>query len=99
MNLLKSLFGGGSSGDDPNALYVYVKILRSGEVVRLRIHKGNDVSVNDEGERFVRKLVMGNQSFERVDATIYFDNQFRVTHADMPGGEIVTKAEYGAQQD
>lgn len=97
MSFLKKLFGkGGESRDD--GIYLYVKIRRSGEIVRVRVHKLNELSRNDEGQLFVRKLVMGTRSFERVEAEFYFDDSYRLTGAELTGGDMATEQDYLAQQ-
>lgn len=96
MSFLKKLFGGPRPGDD--AIYVYIKIRRTGEIAKLRIHKGNDLSRDDEGRLFVRKMVMGSRSFERVEATLYFDDSYHLQNAELVGGEISTEKEYLAHQ-
>jgi hypothetical protein len=90
--------GGSSSSEDHGGEYVYIKIRRTGEIVQLRINKGNEISQDDDGQLFVRKLVMGQRSFERIEATIYFDSSYRVKDADLPGGELSDRDAYLAQQ-
>ena len=97
MGFLKKLFGGGSQPSD-SGIYVYIKLDRSGEIVRLRLTVGYEISRDDEGTYFTRKLVMGSRSFEKADATIYFDDQYNVSGADIDGGEISNEAEWLAQQ-
>jgi hypothetical protein len=100
MSFLKRLFGSrGGSGSRDQGIYVYIKIRRSGEVVRLRINKLNDLSRNDDGQLFVRKLVMGTRSFERVEAMLYFDDSYHLKDAELVGGELAAEADYLAQQD
>lgn len=100
MDFLKKLLGGsGGSSHEDRGLYVYIKIRRSGEIVRLRVSKESELSQADDGRLFVRKQVMGTQSFERVDVTLYFDESYRLKDAEMVGGELSTKEAYLAQQD
>lgn len=99
MSFLKKLFGKrGSVASRDDGIYLYVKIRRGGEIVRVRVHKLNELSRNDEGQLFVRKLVMGTRSFERVEAEFYFDDSYHLTRADLTGGEMVTEQDYLAQQ-
>ncbi len=98
MSFLKKLFGKRSVESRDDGIYLYVKIRRSGEIVRVRVHKLNELSRNDEGQLFVRKLVMGTRSFERVEAEFYFDDAYHLTRADLTGGEMVTEQDYLAQQ-
>jgi hypothetical protein len=96
-NLFGGLLGGGRSGD--SGVYVYIRLDRSGEIIRLRINPGNEISRDDNEQLFVRKLVTGSRSFERAEATIYFDSSYRVKNADISGGELSSEKEYRAQQE
>lgn len=97
--IVEAFTGGGSSApEDRSGVYVYIKIRRTGEIVQIRLNKGNEISQDDDGRLFVRKLVMGQRSFERIEATIYFDSSYRVTEADLAGGELSDREAYSAQQ-
>jgi hypothetical protein len=99
MNFLKRLLGGGKPTPDSLAIYVYVRLLRSGEVLKVRLQRGYDISESDEGGYFSRKLLMGRHSFDKVDATFYFSNRFALTNAEFSGGaELAQEADYLAQQ-
>lgn len=98
MNLLKRLFGGGSTSDTM-IIYVYVRLLRSKEVLQVRLRRGYDISEDDEGRFFSRKLLMGTQSFDKVEATFYFSKNFQLSNAEFSGGaELAKEADYLAQQ-
>lgn len=97
--LVGALTGGGGAAQDDSGVYVYVKVKRSGEIVRLRLMPGYDISKNEDGRFFSRKMVMGGRSFERVDATFYFDKSYKLVEADTPGGEIVDEEAYQEQED
>jgi len=100
MGFLKKLFGGGGdSGGQDGGIYAYIKLNRSGEIVRLRLTVGYEISRDDDGVLFTRKLVMGSRTFEKAEATLYFDDQYRVTGADISGGELSDEAEWLAQQE
>ena len=97
--IVSSLVGGGSasSGGD-KGFFVYIRITRSGEVVRLRLRPGYDISQDDHGQPFTRKLIVGQRSFDRCEAVIYFDKSYQVINSDLEGGEIVSQAEWDEQQ-
>lgn len=99
MSFFKKLVGAftGGAGSQDRGVYVYIKIRRSGEIVRVRIDPINDVSADEDGQRFTRKLVMGSRSFEQVEATLYFDSNNRITSSDISGGELVSRQDYEAQ--
>lgn len=94
---VNALMGSGSGSSD-SGIYVYIRMRRSGEIVRLRLHPGNELSRDDDGRLFVRKLVMGQRSFEQAEAQLYFDDRYNVMDADISGGELSDEASYQAQQ-
>ncbi len=100
MNFLKRLFGGaGQSGD--SGMYFYIRSRRSGEVVAVRLDL-NQLSPEYENERvvgyFTHKTVVGQRSFERLEASFSFDANKRLTEKTVSGGEFVTREEWAAQQ-
>ncbi len=97
MNFLKNLFGGGSSPKD-KGIYVYVRLNRSGEIVRLRLQPGYDVSLGDGDNPISRKQVVGPRTFERAEATLLFDKNYRLVDAEIDGGELADEAAWNAQQ-
>jgi hypothetical protein len=95
MNLLKRLLGGGGTGGDQDGVYFYVRVKRTGEVIRLRLHRFNDLSMSDDGESYyVRKLIVGQRSFDRIEAEFSFDKNRRFVAAELTGGELVEQADY-----
>lgn len=101
MDFLKRLFGGGDAmqGGDRDGLYFYVKANRTGEVIQVRLNRANDLSLIDSGEGYyARKVVVGQRSFDRIEAEFYFDRSRRFLSADVSGGELVDKTEYDAYQ-
>lgn len=99
MSFLKKLFGGSATPSSKDSgLYVYIKIRRSGEIIRVRIDRNNELSRDDDNKLFVRKQVMGTKSFERVDVTLYFDDNYKLLDAEMAGGELSDKEDYLAQE-
>ncbi|MFN8448923.1 MAG: hypothetical protein U0521_10100 [Anaerolineae bacterium] len=71
MDFLKRLFGGGAGGEDSAGLYYYIRLKGSGEVVRVRINRNNDLSLDDDGKGFwVHKVVMGTTSFQRAEVEL-----------------------------
>jgi len=92
------LFGGGaSSSGDADGLYYYVKGDRTGEVVQVRLHRYNDLSESDDQQGFyTRKLVVGQDHFERMEAEFFFDKNRKLVSADVQGGSLVDREEYEA---
>ncbi len=101
MNFLKKLFGGGEStgsreAGDGSGMYLYVKLLRCGDIVRVRVDMNNELSQNDESDGYwVRKLVSnGNYKCTKGELTVYFDSNRRLTNSEIQGGQLVDKNEY-----
>ena len=103
-NLAKSIFGeGGPSGGRDGGLYFYVRLYQvpgktspQDEIVELRVHPHNDVSLGDDGDYFVRKTIVGNKHFRRAELTVHFNKRRQISDHEISGGELVTAAEYDA---
>ncbi len=100
MDFLKRIFSGADADQsaDRDGLYYYVKASRTGEVIQVRLNRANDLSLTDDGNYFARKLIVGQRSFDRIEAEFFFDRNRRLISADMTGGELVEKADYDAYQ-
>ena len=97
MDFLKRLFGGGGRGEDKDGVYVYVRSHQTGEVIRVRIHRYNDLSENEGGEGFyVRKVIVGEKSFDRIEAPLRFASNRQLSGGEVAGGELVDEAAYEA---
>ncbi|NLE52866.1 MAG: hypothetical protein GX613_15820 [Chloroflexi bacterium] len=97
MDFLKRLFGGGDRGGDKDGLYIYVRSDQTGEVIQVRIHRYNDLSLDEEGEGYhVRKVIVGEKSFDRIEAYLRFDKKRQLVEAQIAGGERVDEAAYEA---
>ncbi len=98
---LKDLLGGsgpGVQGGDAG-LYLYVKLDRTGEVVRLRLEPQQELVPDYEaGGYFSHKSVVGPLTFARAEATFRFDDSRRLTGWDITGGELADEAAWEAQQ-
>lgn len=99
MGFLKKLFGGGASEPRDEGLYVYIKLDRVDEVVRLRINPGSELNPSDEGDGYLtRKLIMGPRTFKKAEATFYFDANRRLVNAEIVGGELSTAEAWEAYE-
>ena len=97
MNFLKKLFGGGANAGDKDGIYFYVRAKRTGEVVRIRLHRFNDLSASDDGSSYyTRKVVVGQRSFDRIEIEFFFDKNRNFVSADVSGGTLVDRADYEA---
>jgi len=98
VNFLKRLFGGGGRAtSDTDGLYFYFRAQQSGEVIQVRLHRYNDLSLSDDGSRyFAHKGIVGPVTFARLEAEFVFDKKRRLLSCDAQGGELVTRADYDA---
>jgi hypothetical protein len=96
MNLLKKLLGGGASRpSDPSGMYYYVRSNRTGEVIQVRLNRENDLSLEDDEQGyFVRKMIVGQKSFDRMEAEFHFDRTRRFISCDVTGGTMVERDDY-----
>jgi len=100
MELLKKLFGGGKpSGEESNATIYYIKGKKCGAITRLRIDMRNDLSLNDDENYYVRKVVVDNQCYGQVEVELWFDSNRREINRQITGGELVSKEEWERQQN
>jgi len=101
VGFLKKLLGGGARGEagDAYGLYFYIRSKQTGEVLRLRLHRGNDLSPNDNYDGFfVHKVLVGTRSFDRIEADLSFDKHYKLIDSTISGGELVDRAAYDAYQ-
>ncbi|MBN1681801.1 MAG: hypothetical protein JW966_16090 [Anaerolineae bacterium] len=101
MGFLKNLFGGGKSEEagDRDGLYFYIRSDSTGEVIRLRIHRYNDLSQADDSKSYyVRKTVVGQRSYDRIEVELYFDKTRRFNDSTITGGELVDRDAYETYQ-
>lgn len=98
MDFLKRLFGGGGGqGGDKDGLYLYIRSHRTGEVIQVRIHRFNDLSLNEGDSGFhVRKVIVGEKSFDRIEALLTFDSKRQLSGSEIIGGELADEAAYEA---
>lgn len=101
MNILRSLFGGGSSGQsEDGGLYFYVRPRGCEEVVRVRINPANDLSKDENDNYFVIKTVRGtHRCFNPAEMTLYFDKNRNLTSSEVDKGEIVDEAAFIAWEE
>lgn len=98
MGFLKKLFGGGGQAND-GGIYFYIRSKRSGEVIQLRLDLNQLTPDYDSGGYVARKTVVGQKSFERLEAEFSFDKNKRLKEKSVSGGEFVTREDWIAQQD
>lgn len=92
---LRSLFvGEGKTGGD-SGLYVYVRLEKAREIVRIRLAPEHELNWDDETNTFVtRKSIIGPETFARADAVFRFDSAKKLIGAEIDGGESVTEEDW-----
>ena len=98
MNILKSLFGGGSRSED-RGIYFYVQPKACQEILRIRVDPMNDLSRQDEGKGYwVRKVASGHRCPFQAEVEIYFDKNKRFTSSEVTNGKLVSEEDWLAWQ-
>lgn len=98
MDFLKKLFSGGGGSSDTSAMYFYVQPKGCDEIIRVRVDRNNDLSINDdEGGYWVRKLARGTSyKCMQVELQLFFDLERRLSDSEVSGGTPVSEKEYRA---
>lgn len=98
MDFLKKLFGGAKAGaGDKEGIYFYVRSNSSGEVIKIRLHRFNDLSqTEDQQGYYARKVIVGEKSFDRMEAEFFFDRNRRFVSGEVSGGTLVDQEDYQA---
>jgi len=90
MVFLKKLFGGGTASSGSDFYTFDVKCDRCGENIEGKINLNNDLSLDDEGGYFVRKVLIGSQHcFQKIEATFTFDASRQLQDKQISGGTFV----------
>jgi hypothetical protein len=104
MDFIKRLFGAAGQalpkGDnDPNALFLYVKIRKCGAIARVRVDMRNDLSLDDDGENYVvRKQAVDNVCYGMADVELRFDNNRHEISRNAENGEFVNREAWDLQE-
>ncbi len=90
-----------AGSEKDSGLYFYVRVYQrprqaspNDEIVKIRVHPTNDISKTDDGQRFVRKTVVGSKTFRRAEATLYLNAQNRLIDHHIENGELAGREEY-----
>jgi hypothetical protein len=96
---LKGLFSPGKRETPDTGLYVYVRLQRTGEVVRLRLAPEYELVPDYEAGGYVtHKSVVGPITYGRAEAVFRFDEGKRLVSWDITGGEMASSDDWDAQQ-
>ena len=89
MGFLKKLFGEGTASSSSNFYTFKVKCDRCGETIEGKVNMNNDLSLDDEGGYFVRKVLMGGgRCFQQIEVTLKFDESRRLLDKQISGGKF-----------
>ncbi len=79
--------------DEGSALLARVRTQRSGEVIQVRLSKTSEMS-SVGGGYFVRKMLVGPESFDQAVLEVTTNRSHKVTVATVDGGELIPVAEW-----
>ena len=98
MNILKTLFGGGSPSDD-RGVYFYVQPKMCKEILRIRVDPLNDLSRTDDGKSYwCRKVASAARCPFQAELEIYFDKNKRYVSSEVTDGTLVSEVDWLAGQ-
>ncbi|MDX2003977.1 MAG: hypothetical protein SFU83_01755 [Meiothermus sp.] len=80
------------------AFLLRIRTSRHGDIVELRLNKGNEIGSSDEGGYYVRKAIVSSQNLDRATLEIWFDNGYRPKRKVVEGGELVPIKEWRQAQ-
>jgi hypothetical protein len=92
LSWLRRVFGGGGGGRSPDGgIYVEVRCDACGEVIRARISPTSELSQEDDGTYFVRKVLVGQQCFRSIEVLLrYKDLRGTEISREIHGGTSVS---------
>lgn len=96
LDALKKTVAGGVVRPKVDALFIYTRCNRCGEVIRSRIDKGNELSRGNDGFTWRKELIGSSRlrCFQRVEVVLEFDNRRDITERRVYDGELVTEDDY-----
>ena len=94
LSWLGRLFGGGSGAGSRGAnggIYIEVQCNACGEVIRARVSPTSELSLDDEGTYFVRKVLVGQKCFRSIEVLLrYRDLRGTEISREVHGGTSVS---------
>ncbi len=98
------LVGEAEAAEERDVHWEYVRCLRCGEKIPVRVNLRNELTAQyeeGEGAYYARKGVVGTgktRCFQTIEVDLYFDSQKRPLSRYITGGEFITKEEFDAQE-
>lgn len=97
MGFFSRLFGGNRRGSvDRDGLYIYVRPKMCQEIVRVRVNLMNDLSAQDDGGYFVRKMVSATRCPFQAEVELYFDGKRNLKQSAVTNGDWLEEDDYVA---
>lgn len=96
VQFLKRLLGGAKAIEGDRGLYFYVRPKACNEILKVRVDPMNDISQDDDGRYFVRKLARGNRCPFPVEMKLYFDANRHYVDGEIENGIFVSADDYEA---
>jgi hypothetical protein len=97
MNWLRKLLGisgSSTSQEEKGLITLYIRCSRCGSIVPVRIRTSSDISRDDDDAPFVRKVVIDNTCYSRMEMELRFDGAYRIVDRSIQGGEFVTREQW-----
>lgn len=92
MGFFKRLLGGFTNSQTEKYL-LRVRCNRCGEIIESCINLNNDLSQDEDGGYYVRKMLIGSgHCFERLDVVLKFDSARQLQERQVSGGAFVDSA-------
>lgn len=91
LNSIKSMFGGGNQAAEED-YWLSVRCRRCGEIIKTRLDLRNALNPREDGAGYItRKTLVGSQlCFQRIEVTLYFDENRRLIDQEIEHGEFVS---------
>jgi len=90
MRFLKKLLGGERTSSGADFHTFSVRCDRCGETIEGKVNMNNDLSLDDEGGYYVRKVLMGGgRCFQQVEVILKFDASRKLLDTQVSGGKFV----------
>ena len=89
MDFLKKMFRGGGNSSSTNFYTFSVICDCCGETIVGKVNLNNDLSLDDEGGYFVRKVLMGGgRCFQQIEVSLKFDASRGLLDKQVSGGKF-----------
>lgn len=89
MGFIRRLFGSGSTSSNSDFFAFKVRCDRCGEIIEGKVNLSNDLSMDDDGGFYARKVLIGSERcFQRIEVTLKFDSARNLTERHAGAGQF-----------